>query len=367
MIRIEPQAVNKLLKQVLLLIAVITLLVIILVELGMFLKGLMGAVAVHVVLRKPFYYLTKQRGWNKYTATLLILSVAAMLILIPIVWLGILFKNQFELLVNNYPTIVEKIETLLVRLEDYLGFQLLSDEATQRLATQFAQMLPEVLSSTAGSVAQLMFMFFMLYFLLSEAEKFEGEARKLLPFKPHNNAMFLRESRRMTISNIVGIPMVAVIQGATALVSYLIVSSPDAILLSVLTGIASVIPIVGTALVWLPFGAYLLGTGEYWQGAFVLLYGMFIVTNIDNLARMMLQKRMADIHPLITIIGVIVGLNTFGFIGLIFGPLIVSYLFVLLKIYRNEFIENHDQDNAATPGSSLPSKNSSIAPPPVET
>jgi predicted PurR-regulated permease PerM len=367
MIRIEPQAVNKLLKQVLLLSAVIALLIIILLELGMFLKGLMGALALHVVLRKPYYYLTKKRGWNKYGATMLILFGSALLILVPIVWIGILFKNQFEVLVVNYPVIVEKIEDLLRQVEKYLGFQLLSDEATQRMAVQFAQMLPEVLSSTAGSIVQLMFVFFLLYFTLSEAVSFEAEARKLLPFKPHNNAMFLKESRRMTISNIVGIPMVAVVQAVTALISYLIVSSNDAILLSVLTGIASVIPIVGTALVWLPFGAYLLGTGEYWQGAFIILYGMFIVTNIDNLARMMLQKRMADIHPLITIIGVIVGINIFGFIGLIFGPLIVSYLFVLLKIYRNEFIENHDQDNAATPGSSLPSKNSSIAPPPVET
>lgn len=364
MFRIEPQAVNKLLKQVLLLAGVIALLVIILLKLGGFLKGLLGAVALHIVLRRPLFSLIHTRRWNKYAATLFILCIALLLILVPLTWIGMLFMNQVELLVSNYPMIVAKLGALVEQVERTLGFQVLSEEATQRMAERFAQLLPELLSGTAGMVAQLLFTFFMLYFFLSEAEEFETEARKLLPFKPHNNAMLLKESRRMTISNVVGIPMVAVIQGVTALVSYLIVASPDAVLLAVLTGMASVIPIVGTSLVWFPFSLYLLAVGDYWQAGFIFLFGTLIVTNIDNLARMMLQKKMANIHPLITVIGVIVGINIFGFIGLIFGPLIVSYLFVLLKIYRNEFI---DQDNADTPGSSLPSKNSSIAPPPVET
>jgi predicted PurR-regulated permease PerM len=103
------------------------------------------------------------------------------------------------------------------------------------------------------------------------------------------------------------------------------------------TGIASLIPIVGTGLVWLPLTIYLLSTGQNWQGVGLGIYSLAIITNIDYVARITVLRKIGDVHPLITIIGVIVGLSMFGFLGLIFGPLLVSYFIVLVTIYRNEF------------------------------
>jgi len=336
---LDANGMNKVLKQTLLLAAIICLSIVILVELKGFLNGVLGALAIYIVLRKPYFILINKYRWNKYLASLMITGGSALVILAPLIGIGALFKNQFELILENYTAIVTNIEFMLQWIEGKIGFQILSQEATQRMAADLAQRIPDLLSSTAGTIMVLLFMFFMLYVFLLESEVFEREVRKLLPFQTKNNDLLLKELRRMTISNVVGIPLIAIVQGVTALIAYLIAGAPDPFLWAVLTGMASVIPVVGTALVWGPLGLYLLAAHGMWQGLFVLMYGMFIVTSIDNLARMVLQKVMADIHPLITIIGVIIGINIFGFIGLIFGPLIVSYLFLLVRIYKNEFVE----------------------------
>jgi predicted PurR-regulated permease PerM len=78
--------------------------------------------------------------------------------------------------------------------------------------------------------------------------------------------------------------------------------------------------------------------GDTWNATGLLLYSAIVTGNVDYLARITLLKRIGNVHPVITILGVIIGLNLFGFIGLIFGPLLVSYIILLFKIYNNEFI-----------------------------
>ena len=105
-----------------------------------------------------------------------------------------------------------------------------------------------------------------------------------------------------------------------------------------LTAFASVIPIVGTTLVWFPISIYFLLIGD-WIHALVLLgYGGIIIAQCDNLIRFILQKKMANIHPLITIFGVVAGLPIFGFMGIIFGPLLVSLFLLFVDMFREEYL-----------------------------
>jgi len=103
------------------------------------------------------------------------------------------------------------------------------------------------------------------------------------------------------------------------------------------TGFASVIPIVGTGLVWVPAGIYMLVIGQTWQGIFILIWGGVVLSSMDNVVRFLLAKRMADVHPIVTVLGVILGLHYFGITGLIFGPLLISYFIILLRIYYQEY------------------------------
>jgi predicted PurR-regulated permease PerM len=127
------------------------------------------------------------------------------------------------------------------------------------------------------------------------------------------------------------------VHGLLAFVAYLIAGVADAGFWGVVTGFASVIPLVGTGLIWLPTSVYLLAQGHTWQGFFVIGWGLLIIGTSDNVIRFMLAKRMADVHPIVTVLGVIIGLRSFGITGLIFGPLIICYFLILLKIYYVEY------------------------------
>ena len=158
-----------------------------------------------------------------------------------------------------------------------------------------------------------------------------------LPFKKDKIKLFGDELVRQTFSNSVGIPSIAVVQGLAGFLGYWITGLHEAGFWGVITGFTSFIPVVGTALVWVPVAVYMFIIGHTWQGIFMILYGALIMGTLDNVVRFILAKKMADVHPIITVLGVLLGLQFFGFLGLIFGPLLISYFFILLKIYYVEY------------------------------
>jgi predicted PurR-regulated permease PerM len=104
-----------------------------------------------------------------------------------------------------------------------------------------------------------------------------------------------------------------------------------------MTGFFGLLPVVGTAGIWVPLSIELLVGGHIWQGIVLAIYGACIISSVDNCVRMIFLEKKANVHPLITLFGVIMGMNLFGFWGIIFGPLMISGLFLLCRIYAREF------------------------------
>lgn len=107
--------------------------------------------------------------------------------------------------------------------------------------------------------------------------------------------------------------------------------------LYILAGFASILPIIGTGLIWLPIAIYELAQGNTWQGITLILWGILFLGTIDNVIRLLLARKIADVHPIVSVLGVIMGLQYFGITGLIFGPLIISYFIIFLKMYYMEY------------------------------
>ena len=120
---------------------------------------------------------------------------------------------------------------------------------------------------------------------------------------------------------------------------YFVCGVPNAFFWGIITCFTTVVPIVGTALVWVPLSIFLALLGSWPQAIGLLAYCVIIVTNIDNLIRFILQKQMADTHPLITVFGVFIGLSLFGFMGVIFGPLMLSIFILCVNIFKKEYLE----------------------------
>jgi predicted PurR-regulated permease PerM len=186
-------------------------------------------------------------------------------------------------------------------------------------------------------IGNLVLAFFLLYFMLVDGRKMERKIQRFLPLKEENIDNIWDATRVMVVTNAIGIPVLALGQALVAMAGYLMFGLEEAVMWGIITGFFSMLPIVGSALVWLPLSIYLMASGHVSSGIGLLLYSALITSSIDNVLRFTLLKKLGDVHPVITVFGVIVGIPLFGFIGLIFGPLLISYLLLLVKIYRVEF------------------------------
>lgn len=149
----------------------------------------------------------------------------------------------------------------------------------------------------------------------------------------------MREVHMIVRSNAIGIPLLAVVQGIVAYIGYLIFGAPSPLFWGVLTCFATIIPIFGTALVWLPLAGYMALAGEWGPAVGLTLYGGLVVTHVDNVVRFVMQKKLADTHPLVTIFGVFIGLSLFGFMGVIFGPLLLEMFVFCVNIFKKRYLD----------------------------
>lgn len=304
-----------------------------------FLSAFLGALIFYVLLRRPLFYLTEKakRKWNHTLAVVVLMLCSFLVMVLPVLLVSVMLSGKISYVINHYEDILRLAEEWSAKAEAYLGFNLLTGETIGKLTSLAATVIPNVVSATLGAVVEIFVLYFLLYFMLANARFFEKFVRDNLPFNDENDALLLKELKSQTISNSVGIMILAVLQAITAFIGYIIFGVQEAFLWAVVTGIMSVIPVVGTTVVWIPLAIFLYAGGHHWQGIALFAFGAAIITNIDNVFRFVVQKQIGDIHPLITFFGVIVGLSVFGFVGLVFGPLLISYFLLLLKIYQKEY------------------------------
>ena len=195
------------------------------------------------------------------------------------------------------------------------------------------------MGSISSFAVNVVVLIFILYFMLIGGRKMENYLYTLFPFSDQNKDEVLNEINMIVKSNAIGIPLLAVIQGIVAVIGYFIFQTPDPLLFGFLTCIATIIPIVGTALVWVPLAAYMALNGDWVHALGLAIYALLVMTNVDNLIRFILQKKLADIHPLITVFGVVIGLSLFGFMGIIFGPLLLSLFLLCIDIFKKSYLD----------------------------
>ena len=146
-----------------------------------------------------------------------------------------------------------------------------------------------------------LFALFILFYMLYNYESFEIMVKEILPFKEENKQILGEETEMIIQANAIGIPLLAITQGVFAYIGYIFFGVENAMLYAILTGFASIIPILGTAIVWVPIALSLLLMGDVGGGVGMAAYGFVVIGGVDNIARFLLQKVLADIHPLITI------------------------------------------------------------------
>lgn len=339
LMNLTNNTLNQRIKQLTFYLLLVFLGIFLFLQMAQFLPAFLGAITFYTLSRKSMTHLVEKKKWKKNMAATLILIISFLVVVVPLGLTINILSTRLGSAINNSNQIISSITTLIETIEQKTKFQLLTEENLANFKSSGTAFITGFLKSTFSSITVVLIMYFILYFMLVSKNEMEGWFYHFIPLKEDNLAALGKEMNSLIISNALGIPLVALLQASVGLLCYLFLGVNDVWFWFIFTCIASMIPFVGSALAYVPLAIVLFVHHEDWKAIVLLIYGVVIIGTVDNVFRFVLQRKMGDVHPLITVFGVIIGVNIFGFIGLIFGPILISMFILLIKIYLNEFVQ----------------------------
>ncbi len=305
-----------------------------------FSTGLIGGLVLYVVFA-PLYRRLVRAGLKPGVAAGLVVLFA----LVAVVGPGISFIG---LVANEAQAMASGViqSPLLARLRELrlgpydIGAQI------ETLGSQIISWLGSSALSVVGTATrlgiQLTIAFFGLFYLLVAPEGAWTGIRPFIPFRAKNAEVLRTRFRDVTFSTLVGTGLTAAVQGLLVGVAFWATGLSNALFWGVVTIIVAILPVVGSGLVWGPGAGALALAGHYGWAIALTIWGILVVGNVDNVIRPFVYRRWAKIHPFITVIGAFAGIAWFGLLGLLIGPLAISYFFELIRMYRDEYLETED-------------------------
>lgn len=299
-----------------------------------FAMGLLGAVVLYVLTAPAQRFLSRRlpRG----VAAVLVLGATVLLVLLPAAWV-------VGLVVSQAPDSMRAVQDaqLLARLSDLklgpvdVGAQLAAASGT--VVAWVSQQALSIFGSAARGLLNIVIALFGLYYLLHFADSSWEWFRRYLPFSAARSEELRERFVGITQATLLGMLLTALLQGSLIGAAFWGVGLSNPLFWGVVTAFASVLPLLGSALVWLP-GAGVLALQQNYIGVAVLVFvGAVIASNVDNVVRLIVYRRVANIHPMITLVGAFAGLRYFGLFGVLLGPLAIFYFFELLRMYHEEY------------------------------
>jgi len=327
-----------------------------------FSMGLLGAVVLYVITAPAQRALSRRLPAG--LAATLVLTATVLLVMLPAAWVvGLVVSQAPDSLRTLQDTqLLSRLSALRLGPVD-VGEQLAAASGTA--VAWVSQQALAIFGSAARGLLNLVIALFGLYYLLLFADSSWEWFRRYLPFSPERSEELRERFVGITQATLLGMFLTAVLQGSLIGITFWGVGLSNALFWGVVTAFASVLPLLGSALVWLP-GAGVLALQQNYVGAAVLLFvGAVIASNVDNVVRLVVYRRVANIHPMITLVGAFAGLRYFGLFGVLLGPLAIFYFFELLRMYQEEYapVERIEPLSPA-PDAALPLAPVAVEPPP---
>ena len=256
-----------------------------------FMGGILGACTIYIMVRDQMLYLTQKKKIRKSVTAIILLIEAILCFLVPLslaVWLLI---SKLQTVNVDTATFVDTITNLADWIHRKTEYDLLSKENISSIASILPGIGQFLMGGISSFAVNLFVLVFVLYFMLIGGTKMEQYIYELLPFSDSNKKHVMNEINMIVRANAIGIPLLAIIQGAIATLGYYLFDAPSALLFGFLTCFATVIPIVGTTLVWFPLAAYMAISGDWPHAIGLLLYCGLIVTNMITSSALFSKKR----------------------------------------------------------------------------
>jgi predicted PurR-regulated permease PerM len=300
---------------------------------GLF-SSILGAIILFTIFRPVYLNLVEKKHWNKTVVALMIMFISLIVIIIPMLSLSIMVVDKISGLNKDSLPIQDWIYKVDIFAAHHLSQPKLAENTLQKLGSYVTDLFPSIISSAVNILLTLLVMYFLLFFMFTQMRQFEKAILKYAPFREQHALKFAVALRNATYSNVLGQGIIAIIQGTLLAMGFYAAGIPDPVFWGVIGAFISFLPVVGAPTLSIPASIILFATGHELKCILLLAYGLLFIGNVDNVLRVIINKRVGNTHPIITVIGVFIGLPLFGILGLVFGPLLLSYFLLLLEIYQ---------------------------------
>ncbi|MFA5961826.1 MAG: AI-2E family transporter [Parcubacteria group bacterium] len=310
---------------------------------------LIAAILAH--LFAPLYNFFLKRLKKKGASSFLTCLLIALLIVVPVLVVLSLVVDEIQVTLDNFSLDPDGVQKMIITLGQNLKavpllehFDLeknVNQESIMLGVKSLSQNTLSILQSTYNGVAHFVFvtfvMFFSLFYLFIDGKSFVKKMMQLSPLRDKYEKVLIEKFNSITRATIKGTTIIALIQGFLGGILFAFTGVPSPVLLGILMTVASVVPSIGSGLVWLPVGILMLVFGYFTQGLIILLIGGLVISMIDNFIRPKLVGRDTQMHPLMILFSTLGGIALFGISGFIVGPIIMSLFVAFWDIYALEF------------------------------
>ena len=316
-----------------------------------FLGAIFIAALLAIIFMRPYEFLEKKLK-NATVASLIMLTLITVIIILPIIFTGVLVVSEIsdtvEIANNNSAQLQKILQTIVSSVMDVpiVGFIMEKSKVSvetidfgataQEIANYSLRFIQSFYKSVINGTIATFVMFFTLFYFFVDGKKLVQKIMDLSPMKNKYEQELINEFTSMTRATLKGTIVIGIIQGTLGGIALAIAGVASPILWTVIMIILGVIPAVGAGLVIFPIAIVLLLLGSVWQGAFLIVVGLFVST-IDNFLRPKLVGNDVQMHSLAVFFATLGGLKIFGIMGFIIGPIIMALMIAMWEIYASEF------------------------------
>ncbi|MCW1888096.1 MAG: AI-2E family transporter [Candidatus Moranbacteria bacterium] len=315
-----------------------------------FITAIIAAAILTTLLKRPYHYFEKVFHGHKISSALLTCLMAIFVVVTPLFIVVSLAINEVNTLyshVENQGSLQSLLNNAFSRAEGTPGLRFLVNKETfseekmlsdiSNFSSNAVGFLQTAYQSITGFVLWIFILFFTLFYFLIDGKKALRYMMDLSPLKDEHDKLLVQKFVSMSRATLKGNLVIGIIQGLLGGLAFAIAGVPSPAIWGIIMVFFSIIPMVGTGIIWLPAGLILLLLGDVWQGVFVLAFGALVISSVDNILRPKLVGKDTQMHPLMIFFATIGGIYFFGLPGFIMGPIVVSLFVALGEIYRIEF------------------------------
>jgi predicted PurR-regulated permease PerM len=320
-----------------------------------FLSSIVFAAIFAVQFRNINRSLREVMFGNSIAASLIVCLLIAVLIVTPVsIVIGFAVNESASFYHSEQSGAVFEKVTMFVEQSPLLhkvfpgaDFSTRFAESFRTVSTGAVGIIGAAYQGVAQFVLWLFVLFFTLFYFLVDGESILRNAKRFSPLQDSQDTLLFQKFISISGAMIKGTLVVGLVQGILAGIVLSIAGVQSPVILGIIAALASLIPGVGTALVWFPAGIVLIAAGNIWQGVFVLSFGLGVISMIDNILRPKLVGRDTEMHPLLIFFATLGGIGLFGLPGLLIGPIVVSLFFALADIYASEYGAKKENGNGS--------------------